>query len=243
MSHQSLEDLGNVSGSPANGKILKYNSGAWGPADESGGGSSGAEYFEFYQWGDSLDRGGLLLDTGGTSTYIVHNSIPSANLFKKADAPTGLIFHADTFGDGTYNDVYWFAKDATDQYFVEVTLVVHYDSTTTVCPLLEWGYIQSNHGTPSVSRIARFPNHAAGSAVTYSGTEATLFRTGKVETIKGKYIISASLGSHSYMAMSPAIKNGRSNAGYVYFPCGSHVADTSSSLAIVRKHVKITKIA
>ena len=51
MSHQSLNDLTNVSGSPTDGQILKYtaSSSSWGPATESGGGSSGPEYLEIWQ--------------------------------------------------------------------------------------------------------------------------------------------------------------------------------------------------
>ena len=42
MSHQSLNDLTDVTGSPTDGQILKYtaSSSSWGPAAESGGGGA-----------------------------------------------------------------------------------------------------------------------------------------------------------------------------------------------------------
>ena len=128
MSHQSLEDLVNVSGAPADGKILKYNSGAWGPADESGGGSSGAEYIEIFEKGDTASLGGYCLYTGGASK-VIHNSIPSASVYKRADAPTSINYTSD-WQTSTYDNIFWIANSATDKYVIEITLLLNHSNSS-----------------------------------------------------------------------------------------------------------------
>ena len=242
MSHQSLKDLTDVTGSPTDGQILKYtaSSSSWGPAAESGGGSSGAEYFESWSYGTAgtVADGGLLLDTS-SPTYIVHNSIPAASLFKRADAPSGISYDSGTWGASAYDNMYWIGQSSTAKYLLEVELICLYNSTSTTCPIFEWARVSSNHSTQYVQKFGRFPNLSNNSAYTYTGTEASYFTAGKLETFTGRILIDASLSTGAN-AMSLAIKEGLNASSTVYFP--TSFGDTPD-LAVKRRHVRLTKIA
>lgn len=242
MSHQSLEDLVNVSGSPADGKILKYNSGAWGPADESGGGSSGAEYLEIFEHGDAADMGGYLLGSGGTNASIIHNSIPQASVFKRADAPVGITYSSD-YQHSSYNDVFWIAYDASAEYLVEIDMLVKYDSSSTQGVLVEWGKSISNT-TYSVSDYGRRPNLNTDTTYTFSGTNASLSGiTGKIQRYVDRFVRPAT-DATSGTAFTLSVSVARDAFTYCYFPLNPTVNTTNSpNLSVYRRHIRLTKIS
>ena len=82
MSHQSLKDLVDVTGTPSDGQILKYtaSSTSWGPAAESGGG--GPEYLEIWDNGTTNGKAQsaypLFQASDGTAGHIIYNGLDSS---------------------------------------------------------------------------------------------------------------------------------------------------------------------
>ena len=242
MSHQSLEDLVNVTGTPADNKILKYSSGSWSPSDESGGGgSSGAEYLEIFQIGDSEDMGGMLLNTSGTYTEIIHNSIPTTSVCKRADA-TGIGFNH--FSHSDYDDVFWALHHASAKYLVEVDMLINYDSSSTSAQFFQYGIAQSGHGVPSVTVLANVPNSSVDSTylVSTQWNQYFMGATGKIQRVCGRWWFSPSSASSTY-ASTPCVDIGRDEFTYAYFPKGANWTNNNPNLSILRRHVRLTKIA
>ena len=132
MSHQSLNDLTNVSGSPTDGQILKYtaSSSSWGPATESGGGSSGPEYLEIWQeatHGNYLTR--ATWATEAPSGTIVHNSMPAGVCFTRANAPVGVTYSTER-QNTDYDNILWFRHSSTDTYLLEVDYLIKHEDTS-----------------------------------------------------------------------------------------------------------------
>ena len=242
MSHQSLEDLVNVSGSPADGKILKYNSGAWGPADESGGGSSGAEYLEIFKKGDSTSTGALLFDAGGTNTEVLHNSIPVASVFKKADAPSGIGFHSNNFGQSTYDNVY-FIKQNTGNYLCEVTYLVLFSGSSISLKAMQYGYMPSNQSDSNFNATGLYDEPTFGNTFTYASPNSSRAGvTGTVQWIKNAFIVDSSniSGQGSDDAFALAVYRGSNGWSSYYFPCP--IFNQTATVSVLRKHTRLTKI-
>ena len=242
MSHQSLNDLTNVTGSPSDGQILKYQSGSssWAPADESGGGSSGAEYLEIFESGDSASLGGYCLHTGGGSK-VIHNSIPSASVYKRADAPSATNFNTD-WQASTYDDIFWIANSATDKYVIEITLLLNHSNSSYNAVVAQPKYQLSSNIQTAASNLTLFVNESSVSRV-LSGYNATYTGiTGKVEEYKTRFSFDASLISSATSAATLVIPSVHDYVSGDFIKIGGYYS-SGLNTTVLRRHIRLTKIA
>jgi len=248
MSHQSLSDLTDVTGSPADGKILKYNSGVWGPADESGGGSSGAEYIEIFDEGDPLTTAYPALLLWFPDSSIIHNSLSSGDLVRFADISDTSGFNAAW--NSTFNDVRWLKASSSDKYYVEATFWVRYSDTSFSPNYLWLGTSREDYNYNTVTEdatvrvfceeVKRFTGVVSQ---TLSGSSKNMITTtaGTYAKITLRFTFSplSSLWSAPHLTRfidSSATQGGMLGSafyGYSFAP----------KLYVYNRHIKLTKIA
>lgn len=263
MSHQSLKDLTDVTGSPTDGQILKYtaSSSSWGPAAESGGGSSGAEYLELYQDQRSVNSQGYYyvkqaaIFANAPAGTIMHNSLPAAVAFKRANAPTGINY-STKMQSSDYDDVFWFRPNSSDKYIVELDYLVKYNSSSMQMSLMAVDYEAStstaaagtnnklfqdlSHSTELLLQSLNDVHTLDSSETTYIDPEGY---AGRIQRIVLKYSYSPD-GSSSSAAQVIGLMQMRGPSWSGSTLEGNFKDEDGYTRAYtIRKHVKITKIA
>ena len=135
MSHQSLKDLVDVTGTPSDGQVLKYtaSSTSWEPADESGGGGGGSSdtpYFEMWDFGSADTNAQTKMAMPlhvPTSAKILNNTIASNRLALVTDSH----WTTCTF-DSSFDNSYHFQRSTTYQYYIEVDYTVKLDNSADI---------------------------------------------------------------------------------------------------------------
>jgi hypothetical protein len=241
MSHQSLKDLTDVTGSPSDGQILKYNSGAWGPADESGGGSSGAEYLEIYEEGDSLSKGTFACLVGGGT--LLHNSISSSDAYRKDSAPSGIQFDSK-YDSSDFDSLFFFHKSATSKYLLECDYMVKHANTSDHvwnCHLggeVSTSSLGVGFGAYTNQTAAYRKLHSVNDVHTSNGSFS--IAAGAYQRLVFKHIYTVNLSNSTQaVTFGPNLFIGDSSP---YLRLAGHMSATSG-LDVVYRHVKVTKIA
>ena len=240
MSHQSLEDLVNVTGTPADNKILKYSSGSWSPADESGGGSSGAEYLEIYEEGDSLSLGTFACLVGGGT--LLHNSISSSDAYRKDSAPSGIQFDSK-YNSSDFDDLYFFHNSSSSKYLMECDYMVKHASTSDHAWNCHLGGERSNSsvgvgmGAYTGQTASYRKLHSVNDIHISNG--AFSIPAGAYQRLVFKHEYSVALQSHEAVTFGPNLFRGDAGS---FLRLAGHQSATSG-LDVVYRHVKVTKIA
>lgn len=121
MSHQSLKDLTNVTGSPSDGQILKFTSNTWSPASEGG---DPAPCLEIWGTGSTIDGKSahpLFVGSGG---YVIQNGIAASRVSKKSS------LSSYTFNSNWDDDTYFITPSASAKYMLIVHYFGYYASTS-----------------------------------------------------------------------------------------------------------------
>ena len=204
--------------------------------------SSAPPYLEIFKKDDSTSTGGLLFDAGGTNTEVLHNSIPVASVFKKADAPSGIGFHSNNFGQSTYDNVY-FIKQHTGNYLVEVTYLALFSGSSNSIKAMQYGYMPSNQSDSNFNATGLYSEPTYEDTFTYSSpNSSTAGVTGTVQWIKNTFIVdSSNISQGSDDAFVVAVYRGRNGYSNYYFPCP--IFSSTSNVSVLRKHTKLTKLS
>tara|TARA_Y100000310_G_scaffold286450_1_gene310605 strand:+ start:437 stop:1243 length:807 start_codon:yes stop_codon:yes gene_type:complete len=268
MSHQSLKDLVDVTGTPSDGQVLKYTAGStsWEPADESGGGSSGAEYLELYEQNHGNSNYPLDYDdwppdaagegdgyrtcpiyTGGW-THVYNNSLPTTSVDTKANLAGSYSFHS-----WFPNDMLFIKPSASDKYILDLKYVLYTSSSTLKVDKATLGLAETTYTGANPTPLQ---SYNAGSIKTlFSTTYNTIAyaggsgwgyswdRTGLIVEIEAHIPFSA----HTTKVVTPSLFEfyGRSSGDIPgYMPQHSMWGDVNTAkLGIYERYVRLTKIA
>ena len=149
MSHQSLEDLIDFSGTSAEGKVLKYTSSStsWGPEDSSGG-AGGPTMLEIWDEGSTDAKSAHPLYVGD-SAVVAHNSIAASRVAKKGDLASSYFSGGGSAWD---DDTFFILPSATAKYLLILEYMVRYGSSSDASNTLNRGLGHSD-AAPAISSI------------------------------------------------------------------------------------------
>lgn len=149
MSHQSLENLLDFSGTSAEGKVLKYtnSSSSWGPEDGSGG-AAGPTMLEIWDEGSTDGKSAHPLYVGNSAT-IVYNSIDSSRLAKKSDLDSSYFSGGGSAWD---DNTFFVLPSATAKYLLRLEYMIRYGSSSDVSNTVQRGLGHSD-AAPAISSV------------------------------------------------------------------------------------------
>ena len=240
MSHQSLKDLVDVTGTPTDGQVLKYIAGStsWSPADESGGGGSNSiEYLEIYERGSDLEgkRNALLY---APSSQIQKNTISTSDIDAKSN-----ISGSYTFDSWWEDDVYFIKPSSSAKYILEARIVVRQNDSSRTLRTCKLGYVSSS--------TSGYNNPTSGSTYNWTFPKIVSFTESNnnrgAVTTAGKYTdmtIVWTFDAHSSEAITPVfhqtIGSSGGVGGFVNTAAGAY---SFSKFYTHLRHIKLTKVA
>ena len=244
MSHQSLRDLTDVSGSPENGQTLKYNSGSWAPADENG-----AQYIEFFDESERTSEQNPYspaILTWFPDSTIVHNSMPSGEIVRFED-----ISDTSGFNNGWgsfHNDIRWIKASATAKYYIDAVFWVRYANSTFSPNYLRLAKNLEQQAYNAVTKestarifveeVKRFTGVTSQSV---GGSTINMITTtaGTYAKIQMRFTYSADSAKWSYPQLTTFVDSNAVLGGIV----GSATYSSNTKIYVYNRHLRITKIA
>jgi hypothetical protein len=246
MSHQSLKDLTDVTGSPSDGQTLKYNSGAWAPADDS----SGAQYIEFFDDSPRFDPAspyypGILI--WFPDSAVTHDSIPSGEIVKFEDISDKSGFNS--MWGTNHNHTRWIKASNTAKYYINVIIWVRYANSTFSPNYLWLGKNLENQmynaETPEsnvrvfVEEVKRFTGVTSQNI---DGSDIDMITTaGTYAKIQMRFTYSADTAKWSYPQLKTFIDSSASIGGIL--GSGTYLASGATQIYAYNRYLRITKIA
>ena len=188
------------------------------------------------------------------SGSIVNNSLPANVCFTRANKPVGTTYSTKR-QNSDFDDVLWFRNSSTDKYYVEVEYLALMPSTSDYVISARHGREGSTQNGTDLPTFASNPtinssyNYQALNSFTDYYTQTNYEgivtgHSGRLQKIMTKVTYQNPQVSSSSEAFSFGFFNVYSEASGQIFLTGSDNASSSSNtVKILKKHVKITKIA